>query len=67
MLLLLAFLIPAILFFLSQQRILQVISPENREMSPGSVWFQIIPVCRYDLAIYCRCPDFPFSLKGICI
>jgi hypothetical protein len=42
--LLLAFVIPAILFFLSQQKILQVISPENREMSPGSVWLQLIPV-----------------------
>jgi hypothetical protein len=42
--LLLAFVIPAILFFLSQQKILQVISPENREMSPGSVWLQLIPI-----------------------
>ena len=42
--LLFAFVIPAILFFLAQQRILQVISPENREMSPGSVWLQFIPV-----------------------
>jgi hypothetical protein len=42
--LLLAFVIPAILFFLSQQRTLQVISPENREMSPGSVWLQLIPL-----------------------
>jgi hypothetical protein len=42
--LLLAFVIPAILFFLSQQKILQIISPENREMSPGSVWLQFIPV-----------------------
>ena len=41
--LLFAFVIPAILFFLAQQRILQVISPENREMSPGSVWLQLIP------------------------
>jgi hypothetical protein len=41
--LLLAFVIPAILFFLAQQRILQVISPENREMFPGSVWLQLIP------------------------
>ena len=41
--LLLAFVIPAILFFLAQQRTLQVISPENREMSPGSVWLQLIP------------------------
>jgi hypothetical protein len=42
--LLLAFVIPAILFILAQQRILQVVSPENREMSPGSVWLQLIPV-----------------------
>jgi hypothetical protein len=41
--LLLAFVIPAILFFLAQQKTLQVISPENREMSPGSVWLQLIP------------------------
>jgi hypothetical protein len=42
--LLLAFVIPAILFFLAQQNTLKVISPENREMSPGSVWLQLIPV-----------------------
>ena len=42
--LLLAFVIPAILFFLAQQKILKIISPENREMSPGSVWLQPIPV-----------------------
>ena len=41
--LLLAFVIPGVLFFLSQQKILQVIKPENREMSPGSVWLQFIP------------------------
>jgi hypothetical protein len=41
--LLLAFVIPGILFILAQQKILQVISPENREMSPGSVWLQLIP------------------------
>lgn len=42
--LLLAFVIPAILFFLAQQRLLQVIRPESREMTPGSVWLQLIPV-----------------------
>ena len=42
--LLLAFIIPAVLFFLAQQRILQVINPENRKLSPGSVWLQLIPV-----------------------
>ena len=35
--LLLAFVIPALLFFLAQQKTLQIISPENRELSPGSV------------------------------
>jgi len=42
--LLLAFVILAILFLFAQQKIMQVISPENREMSPGSVWLQLIPV-----------------------
>ncbi len=42
--LLLVFVIPAILFFLAQQKTLQVISPENREISPGSVWLQLVPV-----------------------
>src|ERR1700680_3183604 len=42
--LLLAFVILAILFVLAQQKTLRVISPENREMSPGSVWLQLIPV-----------------------
>lgn len=41
--LLLAFVIPAILFFLAQQKTLYVISPENRAMSPESVWLQLIP------------------------
>lgn len=42
--LLLAFVIPGILFILAQQNTLQVISPENRKISPGSVWLQLIPV-----------------------
>ena len=41
--LLLPVIIGGILFLLAQQRILQAISPENREMSPGSVWLQCIP------------------------
>jgi hypothetical protein len=36
--------IPAILFLVAQQRTLKAISPANREMSPGEVWFQLIPV-----------------------
>jgi hypothetical protein len=42
--LLFAFVIPGLLFIFAQQKTLQVISPENREMSPGSVWLQLIPV-----------------------
>lgn len=41
---LLAFITLAVLFLLAQQRILQVINLENREMSPSSVWMQLIPV-----------------------
>jgi hypothetical protein len=42
--LLLAFIIPAILFVLAQHKTLKVISRENREMSPRAVWLQLIPV-----------------------
>jgi magnesium-transporting ATPase (P-type) len=44
LLLLFAFLIPAILFFSTQQKTLNVIQPENRLMSPGMVWLQLIPL-----------------------
>jgi hypothetical protein len=43
-LLLLAFLIPAVLFLVSQQNILKAIKPENRRMHPGLVWLQLIPL-----------------------
>lgn len=43
MLLLLLFLIPAILFLLTQQNTLRLIKPENRSMLPGLVWLQLIP------------------------
>jgi hypothetical protein len=39
-----AFLIPMILFLLTQQNTLKRIHPDNRSMSPGSVWLQIIPL-----------------------
>jgi|SRR6185312_882204 len=42
--LLLAFVIPAILFLLTQQKTLQAIRPENRVMIPGQVWLQLIPI-----------------------
>jgi hypothetical protein len=40
----LVFVILAIFFLLSQQSLLQTIKPENRFMSPGSVWLQLIPL-----------------------
>ena len=42
--LLLAFIIPAILFLITQQKTLQFIQPQNRLMSPGMVWLQCIPL-----------------------
>lgn len=42
--LLAAFLIPAILFLLTQQNTLKVIRPENRSLAPGLVWLQLIPL-----------------------
>ncbi|MEO6963390.1 MAG: hypothetical protein ABIY90_15570, partial [Puia sp.] len=42
--LLLAFVIPAILFLFTQQKTLQAIRPLNRTMKPGLVWLQLIPV-----------------------
>jgi hypothetical protein len=42
--LLAAFLIPAVLFLLTQQNTLKAVKPENRFMNPGSVWLQMIPI-----------------------
>jgi hypothetical protein len=44
LLLLAAFLIPAILFLLTQQNTLKMIRPDNRRMAPGLVWLQLIPL-----------------------
>jgi hypothetical protein len=44
LILLLAFLIPAILFLLTQQNALKAVRPENRRMRPGLVWLQLIPL-----------------------
>lgn len=38
-----AFLIPFVLFILTQQNTLKTIQPDNRLMPPGQVWLQIIP------------------------
>jgi hypothetical protein len=40
----LLFIIPAILFTLTQQNTLKAIRPQNRLMNPGLVWLQFIPV-----------------------
>ncbi len=37
------FIVPAILFLITQQNVLKSIHPENRFMSPGQVWLQLIP------------------------
>jgi hypothetical protein len=42
--LLLAFLIPAVFFMLTQQKTLQAIQKPNRLMVPGLVWLQIVPL-----------------------
>jgi hypothetical protein len=43
LLLLFAFLIPAVFFLVSQQNVLRLIKRENRLMQPGLVWLQLIP------------------------
>jgi hypothetical protein len=44
LLLLLALIIPAIFFMLTQQNTLKALKPESRLMKPGLVWLQIIPL-----------------------
>jgi hypothetical protein len=44
LLLLGAWLIPLILFLLTQHRTLEAIRPEFRLMAPGQVWLQLIPI-----------------------
>ena len=41
---LLVILVVAVVFLVSQQKLLSAIQPDNREISPGSVWLQLIPV-----------------------
>lgn len=41
---LLLFLVPAIFFLVTQYNTLKSIKPQNRHMSPGEVWLQLIPV-----------------------
>lgn len=41
---LLVCLVPAIFFLITQQNTLKAIQPQNRSMSPGEVWLQLIPL-----------------------
>ena len=38
------FLVPMVLFLITQQNTLKLILPQNRFMSPGEVWLQLIPL-----------------------
>jgi hypothetical protein len=44
LIILIIFLIPAILFLITQQNTLKAIQPQNRSMAPGEVWLQLIPL-----------------------
>jgi hypothetical protein len=44
LILLAVFLIPAILFLLTQANTLKQVRPENRSLAPGLVWLQLIPI-----------------------
>lgn len=46
------FIIPAIFFLLSLQKCLKRISGQNREMSPGLVWLNLIPIFSLGWMIY---------------
>ena len=43
----LAFLIPVFLFLRAQQNALAVVRPENRQLHPGLVWLQLIPIFNF--------------------
>ena len=44
LILMLLFLIPVIFFLITQQNTLKAVQPQNRFMSPGEVWLQLIPL-----------------------
>jgi len=58
-LLLVAFLAIALFFLLTQVRTLNLIRPENRRMSPGQVWLQLIPLFGlfYQFSVIVRISD----------
>jgi hypothetical protein len=38
-----AFLVPVIIFFNTQYKLLRAMAPHNRKLSPGWVWLQLVP------------------------
>jgi hypothetical protein len=47
LLLLVLLLIPTIFYFISLQKALEAVSPENRQMPPGQVWLSLIPLFNF--------------------
>lgn len=45
--LLLLLLLPTIFYFISLQKALEAVSPENRMMPPGQVWLSLIPLFNF--------------------
>ncbi len=41
------FLIPTIFYFITLQKALEAVSPENRQMPPGQVWLCMIPLFNF--------------------
>lgn len=44
---LVVFVLPIVFYLITVQNTLRIISPENRKMSPGQVWWILIPVFGY--------------------
>jgi hypothetical protein len=45
-------LIPSIFYFISLQKALEAVSPENRQMPPGQVWLSLIPLFNFVWMFY---------------
>ena len=47
LLLIVLFLLPTIFYFITLQKALEAVSPENRKMPPGQVWLCMIPIFNF--------------------
>jgi hypothetical protein len=63
---LLLFIVPLILFIVTLQNTLKIISPENRKMRPGEVWLTLIPLFGvvWQLVVVSRIAD---SIRDECL